>query len=110
MDLAQGSEQLLGHCLDGPRLDVGEEDDELVAAHAGHVVGGAQLTFQSMCHLHQERVPRRVPGRVVDLLEPVEIYHEDREGTKMAMKGRELAHYLLVEPTPVLKPSEGVSL
>ena len=43
------------------------------------------LTFQGMCHLHQERVPRRVSGRVVDLLEPVEVYREDREGTQMAM-------------------------
>lgn len=70
-------EQVLGDgcglCLVG---QVREQDRELVTAQAGHHVGGSSRAAQRTGYLGQHAVPGRVPQRVVDRLETVEVQHE----------------------------------
>ena len=59
-------------------VDVGREDDELVAADAGDGVHRPERRATSCCgDPSQHDVSRGVPLRVVDLLEPVEVDEED---------------------------------
>ena len=49
------------------------KDRELVAAEPGHHITGANCARDSICRLLEEMVADRVPKRVVDVLEPVEV-------------------------------------
>ncbi len=62
----------------GPALDVGGEDDELVATDAGHGVVWPNDGGQLLGHTAQHGVPHRMTLRVVDLLEPIEIDEQHR--------------------------------
>ena len=69
------------------RLDVREQDAELVAAEAGDRVGVAQGALQPRGDLLQQQVAHVVPERVVDLLEVVEIHDHDHGGVAVAAAG-----------------------
>src|SRR3954463_10068502 len=55
------------------------DDGEFVAAKPGQHVAGAQRGFQPLCDLTQQRIAGTVTERVVDVLEAVEVEHQDRE-------------------------------
>ena len=61
------------------RLDVGEEDQELVAALTGDRVGLADGLAEPPGDGAEQLVPRRVAEVVVDELEVVEVHEEDRD-------------------------------
>ena len=55
-----------------------QDEDELVAAHAGHGVAVAQAGLQPAAERHQQSVAHRVPEAVVDRLEPVDVQKRHR--------------------------------
>src|SRR5690349_18380810 len=61
------------------------DDCELVAAEAGQHIGIAQRRLQPAGDLDQQPIARRVPQRVVDLLELVQVEHQDAERSAMAL-------------------------
>ena len=68
---------VLGVVLVAVRLDVGEEDEELVASLAGDYVGGARRALKASRDRAQELVAGRVAEAVVDQLEVVQVDEED---------------------------------
>src|SRR5918993_1037120 len=69
--------ELLDHLA---ALRVGDDDRELVAAHAADVTVLADLVDEALGDGAKHRVPLRVAERIVDRLEPVEVEEEDRAG------------------------------
>ena len=69
-------------------LDVGSEDDELVAADAGDGVHRSQDRRQLRGNPAQHGVSRGMPPGVVDLLEPVEVDEEDGGAPTGALRVR----------------------
>src|SRR3954451_925 len=59
---------------------LGKDDDELLAAVAAHDVDLADLVTDAVGDLHHDRVADRMAVRVVDLLEQVEVEHQDGQG------------------------------
>ena len=57
--------------------DFGHHDDELVSAHSGHGVRFTYAREQPLPNGREEDIAIRVPKRVVDLFEPVDINEED---------------------------------
>jgi hypothetical protein len=78
--VGHGLEQFLGD-LRGVvgRFEIGEEDGELVAAHAGDGVALAQDRAQPRRDRAQQLVAEAVAEGVVDVLEPVEIEEHHRQ-------------------------------
>ena len=72
-------EQLVGdrHGVVG-LVQAGQQDDELVAAQAGHGVDVAQLLAQTLGDALQQLVADRVAEAVVDVLEAVQV--EEQHG------------------------------
>src|ERR1700738_869885 len=62
------------------------DDGEFVAAETGQHVGIAQRRTQPLRDLDQQLVARRMPQRVVDVLEPVEVEHQDGESGAMTLQ------------------------
>ena len=65
--------ELLGRFGIGGHLGGREQHDELVPAEARHQVAGPQAGPERPRHLAQHQIPRRVPVRVVDGLEVVDV-------------------------------------
>ncbi|PSK62574.1 hypothetical protein B0E53_05523 [Micromonospora sp. MH33] len=66
----------------------GYDDGELVAAEPRHQVLLADHLDQPGAHLDQQPVPHRVPERVVDVLEPVEVEQQQGQvGVRLAAGG-----------------------
>ena len=78
----EGPIQLGEHAL-GNRLHVGRggnvlhQDSELVAAKSGRRILGSQNGPQPLRHSQQQHVPGRVPQRVVDLLEIIQVQKQN---------------------------------
>ena len=72
-----GLARVFGVVLVAVRLDVGEQDEELVAALPRDHVGGAGRARQPSCDRAEELVAGRVPEAVVDELEVVQVDEED---------------------------------
>ena len=83
-----------------PRL---EDEDELVPSHPGDGVPGAHGALQPPGRFDQHGVAGRVAGRVVDLLEPVEVAEED--GDLRALPGR--ARQGRLQPVDEQAPGSG---
>ena len=96
MDAVDG----VGPGADGHRHPVGDgqgvgfvvdpvaQHHELVAAEAGHEVGGAQHRGEAVGHLHQQGVPAVVAVAVVDQLEPVEIEEGQPDQPRLVRRAR----------------------
>ena len=73
-----GFDDLFGYRLGvQPQPDVGQDDQELVAAEPRHGVLLAHRVPDPLCHLAQEVVADGVTQGVVDLLEVIDIDEED---------------------------------
>ena len=106
--LAQGRGHLLGrlHGI-GDALDPRQQDRELVAAQPRDGVAAGQGAAQPLRDRLEQQVAVGVAKRVVDLLEAVEVDHDDAE----AGVGAAAAHRLLGahrEEGPVGQAGEGV--
>jgi hypothetical protein len=58
----------------------GKHHRELLAPVAAGDVAAADVTFQKGAYFHEHPVARLVAGPVVDLLETVQIHHDQRKG------------------------------
>ena len=85
-EVYQAPGQFLGHAL---APDVANEHGELVAAQPRHRVLGADGRLQSLADLAEQGVPDGVTQRVIDLLEPVEVDNQEREGGPLPGEGPE---------------------
>ena len=93
-----------GHLATGPlegplRLlggGLGQQDHELVAGPAAHLVGVADAVDEQLGHRAQDEVAAGVPDRVVDRLEPVHV--DDGERRRRAAREQPLEPGLGVAP------------
>ena len=91
--LAQRGLEDLGHRLGVVGAEhVGQQHAELVAAEAGHGVGGAQRRLEALGDLLEQHVAVVMAERVVDLLEVVEVHDHHGRAAVAALGG---AHGLL---------------
>ncbi len=79
-------EQLAGHLGCAVRVDVREDQDELVPALARHGIFLAQCRLQALRHLYQQAVADAVAERVVDALEMVEVEEHHRQVLAVALR------------------------
>ena len=109
--------QRLGECrqhLVADHAEVGdaglalEQHDELVATEPCHEIRGAQHPAQPPRHLPQQLVAGRVPERVVDRLEAVEIDEAHRERQAVAPGARDRPLDLGEEHVPVGQSGQAV--
>ena len=88
------------------RAQVGEQDQELVAALSGHQVDVARRTLQARCQPREQEVARVMAHRVVEMLEvvEVEVEHGDRgviPACALDRQQQRLAEQFTVRETPV---------
>jgi hypothetical protein len=79
-------DDLLGGQHRGPGVGVRQDQRELVAAQAGHRVGGPQRLAQPEGDLLQELVAGQVPERVVDVFEAIQVDDAQRERPPVALR------------------------
>ena len=84
----------------------GQQHRELVAAEPGDVVAGAQRGADPRPELGQHAVAGVVAERVVELLEVVEVDHEQRERAVRLARPLDRAAQLAVEPAAVRQPGQ----
>src|SRR3954469_16986569 len=117
-------DEITGSAVQGPRPDpladaLGEmlrtflaglrqHDDELLAAVAGHLVDLANLFPDPVRDLDEHCVAHQVPMRVVDLLEAVEVQHQQRQRPAEARSTVDLACQRLLEEAVVAEPGQPV--
>ncbi|MEZ5906976.1 MAG: hypothetical protein R3C69_18415 [Geminicoccaceae bacterium] len=109
--LAQHGEQLGRDIGSGGRsLQVAQHHGEFVAAEPGDRVGIPQHPGQPLAHCPQQRIARVVAEPVVDLLEVIEIEHQ--EGTQVAWSATvgEIALQPLEQHPTVGEPGEAIAL
>src|SRR3954452_9593702 len=87
---------------------LGKDDDELLAAVAAHDVDLTDLVADAVRDLHHDRVANRVAVRVVDLLEQVEVEHQDGQGAVEPAGALDLAGQGRLEEPVVSEPGEAV--
>ena len=87
---------------------VADEHAELVATQAGHRVAGSQQRREACRDLDQQVIPVLVPHGVVDVLEPVDVEHQDhRVGVAAARGGQQLGG-AIVEQCPIRQTRETI--
>ena len=91
-------------------MKIGEQDDELVASHAGHGVGDAHTSTQAFGQIAQHRVAHVVAEGVVDLLESVQIHHEHTEAGSESLRAIERRPQPVIQPQAVGQSGERVVL
>jgi len=77
-----------GHLDGGVERGIGQDGDELFAAVAGDEIGGAKVVAQHAGEGLQHAVAHGVPVGVVDLLEVVQVEHEERRRPLVALRRR----------------------
>ena len=92
---------VLGVVLVAVRLDVGEEDEELVASLSGDHVGGSRRAPKASRDGAQELVAGRVAEAVVDQLEVVQVDEEDSGGALLPLAAVDCLVQPLLEGDPV---------
>jgi hypothetical protein len=87
-------------------VQAGKDEDELVAAHAGHRVALAQDRPQPTAQLDQQPVAHAVTEAVVDRLDPVDV--EERYGHQLSCPPGAPEHHVqpVLEEPPVGQPGE----
>jgi hypothetical protein len=99
-------------------IGFGQQGDELVAAEPGDEVdgiardgvAGAQVVGEHSGHLAERLVAGRMSELVVDLLEAVEVDHQQRPAAAVAPRVGELPPQLLLEAPAVEEAGERIVL
>ncbi len=86
----------------------GTTHDELVAAESHADVAAAQRAPQTLRHLHEQFVARRVAEHVVHALEAVEVDEEQRDTGPAATHARQRGGHLLDEQRPAPETGEPI--
>jgi hypothetical protein len=71
-------EPLSGDCCVGCVLYSSQHNEEFVSAYPGHCVLFTRKSLKPFCNFLQDKVADRVPERVVNGFEPVEIEEQKR--------------------------------
>ena len=87
---------------------MGQEDGELVAAEPRDHVGLPQPPAQSPGHAANQLVAGLVAERIVDLLQVVEVDHEQGSLRPIAPSAPHVRLELALEAAPVQPPREGI--
>ena len=81
------NDEFSGHCIHealrgngcvGNILYVSQHDEKFVSGQPSHSVLFAHRSLKAFCNVLQKKVADRMPERVVDVLEPVEIEEQKR--------------------------------
>src|ERR1700676_4107684 len=62
-----------GNCDTGDVVNMGEHDEKFVSSYPGYGVPFTGTAFEPFCNVLQKEVSHRMPERVVDYFEAVEI-------------------------------------
>ena len=114
--LAERRGEPVAHAVDevghrpGAVLEVGQHEHELVAAEPGHEVALTHAAPQPGGHLAQRRVPGRVPARVVDGLEAVEVEHHHADRARARARPGQRRVQRPLERAPVREPRQHVGV
>ena len=101
---------MVGDRLGVGAVGLGEDEHELVPAEAGHEVGSAAPVAEDFGHAPDDLVAQRMPVRVVEELEVVDVGDQHRELALVALGPRDLHLELLERPPPVEEPAERIHL
>lgn len=85
-----------------------EDDDELVAAEAGHQVARSHLAAQALGHLLEQGVAHRVAVGIVDGLEAIEIDHQDAAAAAAALAAGHSQPQVLLQVNAVDQSGQAV--
>ena len=88
--MAGQSAHLLSSFAGGIGTEAGRDDDEFIAAHAGHIVVFAAAVFQGLGKEAQHTVAFQMAEAVVDLLEAVHVRNHDGERDIVALAAGQL--------------------
>ena len=106
--LEAGRQQATHHDVRSVPVGLGQDDRELVATDPEGPIRAAQAGRDLRSHAAQEEVAGRVTGRVVDLLELVEVEEHQGERPAVADGGRPLPFDLLLEAAVVAQAGQSV--
>src|SRR5258708_9536743 len=87
---------------------LGKHQRAPLAARATGDVAAAELTFQKRAHFDEHLVACLVAGAVVDLLETVQIHHDQRKGCALALRADQLPLQIVLQEPPVFEGSPPV--
>ena len=99
-----GSDDL---CFDG-QAEIGEEDDELVAPHAGHSVGCADGAGEAFGKRAKDFVAGQMAKRIVYILEAVDIDEEQAEARLKSSRALQGDLESIAEQDAVGQAGEGI--
>ena len=105
---AHGLHDALDHLAGRPAFAVGQQQRELVAAQPGRKVDVAQARLDHVAELAQHDVAGHVRIGVVDLLEPVDVGHDEAETQLPGARAGAPVFQLLGERAPVREPRQFV--
>ena len=108
--LGDQGDDVAGDVLRGGAISLGEQDGELVTAESGDQVGAPHPHPQQFGHRDDQLVTGAVAEGVVDLLEVVEVHHQQRSAGAVPLAQVEVALELLIEAAPVREPGQRVVL
>ncbi len=87
---------------------LGQEQPELVASEPGDRVGGAQDLLQAIPQLLEQLVAGMVAEGVIDLLEAVEVHHQDGDPPALPARRENRLLDSVAQQRPVGKTREGI--
>ena len=94
----------------GSVLDVGQQDDELIAALAADRIRTAHGTAQALRYRYQQLVTDAMPHRIVDVFKTIQIEEHQRQLFALALRERHRLHQPVVEQNPVRQAGQRVVL
>ena len=103
-------DDVVGHQLGRLLVGVRQQERELVATEPRHQVGRAQPVVEECRHLDQEVVADPVAEGVVDVLEVVQVEHQQGAARSVADTVVDVSGQVLVEAAAVGQPGERVVL
>jgi hypothetical protein len=106
--LADRAPALLRDALGLVAVDAGQEQRELVAADAREQLARPRVAAEPLRDRREHRVAGLVPVRVVDLLELVDVEHDERERRPLAMRPLDVLDEPLLQPAVVSEAGERV--
>ena len=100
----------LGHAVSARHRGVREDDRELLAAVAARDVAGTERVREEVADALEDEVAEGMAEVVVELLEVIEVDHDERDRAPAARAAGDLRGETLVEVGAVAEPGERVDL
>ena len=106
--LVDATAQTFGDFPRRSRVAADQQHGELIAGVTKHLIGVAYTGPQHAGHLLQYPVARAVPGPIIDVLQVVDVDHQQRQVSVIPLGTADLAGQCVVENAPVGKPGQRV--